>query len=109
MNLFEHSHKENLQKEAPLADRMRPRYLEEFIGQSHILAPGRLLWRSIKADQLTSIIFYGPPGTGKTTLAKIIANTTQAEFLSLNAVLSGITLYVHPWALCCLTSVSKFF
>jgi len=91
MNLFEHSHKEKIQKEAPLADRMRPRYLEEFVGQSHILAPGRLLWRSIQADQLTSIIFYGPPGTGKTTLAKIIANTTQAEFLSINAVLSGIS------------------
>tara|TARA_Y100001970_G_C14246401_1_gene868592 strand:- start:2661 stop:4862 length:2202 start_codon:yes stop_codon:yes gene_type:complete len=91
MNLFEHSQKETLKKEAPLADRMRPRYLEELIGQSHILAPGRLLWRSIKADQLTSIIFYGPPGTGKTSLARIIANTTQAEFLSINAVLSGIS------------------
>ena len=65
MNLFEHSNKEKIQKEAPLADRMRPRCLQEFVGQSHILAPGRLLWRSIQADQLTSIIFYGPPELGK--------------------------------------------
>ena len=75
---------------APLADRMRPRTLDEFAGQSHILSPGKLLWRAIKADQLSSLIFYGPPGTGKTTLARIIANTTQAQFLSLNAVLSGV-------------------
>ena len=91
MNLFEHSYKEKTKKEAPLADRMRPQYLEELVGQSHILAPGRLLWRAIKSDQLTSLIFFGPPGTGKTSLAKIIANTTQAEFLSINAVLSGIS------------------
>jgi len=75
---------------APLADRMRPRSLEEFAGQSHILSPGKLLRRAIQADQLSSLIFYGPPGTGKTTLARIIANTTQAQFLSLNAVLSGV-------------------
>jgi len=91
VNLFEHSLKEKIQKEAPLADRMRPKSLDDFVGQEHILAPGRLLRRSIQADQLTSIIFYGPPGTGKTTLARIIANTTQAEFLSINAVLSGIS------------------
>ena len=90
VNLFEHKHQNQILKEAPLADRMRPRTIEEFVGQSHILAPGRLLRRSIQADQLSSIIFYGPPGTGKTTLARIIANTTQAEFLSINAVLSGI-------------------
>ena len=90
MNLFEHTHEKQIRKEAPLADRMRPRTIEEFVGQSHILAPGRLLRRAIQADQLTSLIFYGPPGTGKTTLARIIANTTQAEFLSINAVLSGI-------------------
>ena len=90
MNLFEHTHEKQIRKEAPLADRMRPRTIEEFVGQSHILAPGRLLRRAIQADQLSSLIFYGPPGTGKTTLARIIANTTQAEFLSINAVLSGI-------------------
>ena len=91
MNLFEHTHEKQIRKEAPLADRMRPRTIEEFVGQSHILAPGRLLRRAIQADQLSSLIFYGPPGTGKTTLARIIANTTKAEFLSINAVLSGIT------------------
>ena len=90
MNLFEHAHDKQIRKEAPLADRMRPRRIEEFVGQSHILAPGRLLRRAIQADQLSSLIFYGPPGTGKTTLARIIANTTKAEFLSINAVLSGI-------------------
>lgn len=75
---------------APLAARMRPRTLEEFIGQEHILGPGRLLRRAIEADQLTSLIFYGPPGTGKTTLAEIIANTTQAYFIAINAVLAGV-------------------
>ena len=90
MNLFEHTHEKQIRKEAPLADRMRPRTIEEFVGQSHILAPGRLLRRAIQADHLSSLIFYGPPGTGKTTLARIIANTTKAEFLSINAVLSGI-------------------
>ena len=90
MNLFEHTHEKQIRKEAPLADRMRPRTIEEFVGQNHILAPGRLLRRAIQADQLSSLIFYGPPGTGKTTLARIIANTTKAEFLSINAVLSGI-------------------
>ena len=90
MNLFEHTHEKQICKEAPLADRMRPRVIDEFVGQSHILAPGRLLRRAIQADQLSSLIFYGPPGTGKTTLARIIANTTQAEFLSINAVLAGI-------------------
>lgn len=74
----------------PLAARMRPRTLEEFIGQAHILGPGRLLRRAIQADQLTSLIFYGPPGTGKTTLAEIIANTTQAHFIAINAVLAGV-------------------
>ena len=74
----------------PLAARMRPRTLDEFWGQSHILAKGRLLRRAIEADQLSSVIFYGPPGTGKTTLARIIANTTRSKFLSMNAVLAGI-------------------
>ena len=75
---------------APLADRMRPQSLDEFIGQHHILGPGKLLRRAIEADRLTSVILAGPPGTGKTTLARIIANTTSARFVSLNAVLAGI-------------------
>src|SRR5690625_4818169 len=74
----------------PLAARMRPRNLEEYIGQDHILAPGRLLRRAIQADQLSSLIFYGPPGTGKTTLARVIANSTRAHFTALNAVLSDV-------------------
>jgi len=74
----------------PLADRMRPRTLDEFIGQSHILGPGRLLRRAIQADRVSSLIFAGPPGTGKTTLARIIANTTQSQFLAINAVLAGV-------------------
>jgi putative ATPase len=74
----------------PLASRMRPRTLNEFAGQQHILAPGRLLRRAIEADQLSSLIFSGPPGTGKTTLARIIAATTKSRFQSLNAVLSGV-------------------
>ena len=89
-DLFQHEQVERQRREAPLADRMRPQTLDEFIGQEHILAPGRLLRRAIQADQLSSLIFAGPPGTGKTTLARIIANTTKAEFLALNAVLSGV-------------------
>jgi putative ATPase len=76
--------------QSPLADRMRPRVLEDLIGQDHIVGPGRLLRRAIQADRLSSIIFYGPPGTGKTSLARVIANTTRAAFESLNAVLSGV-------------------
>ena len=75
---------------SPLAARMRPRTLEEFVGQGHIAAPGRLLRRAISADQLSSIIFHGPPGTGKTTLAMVIANTTRSRFIPLNAVLTGV-------------------
>ena len=74
----------------PLAYRMRPRTLDEYIGQDHIVGPGRLLRRSIQADQLSSVIFYGPPGTGKTTLARVIANTTKSHFSTINAVLSGV-------------------
>ncbi|MFT4604896.1 MAG: putative ATPase [Rhodothermales bacterium] len=77
-------------KNAPLADRMRPRTLDEYVGQDHILGPGTLLRRAIEADRIKSVLFYGPPGTGKTTLARIIANTTRARFLSLNAVLAGV-------------------
>lgn len=80
----------NGESETPLADRMRPRSLDEFIGQEHIVGPGRLLRRAIQADQLSSLIFSGPPGTGKTTLARVIANTTRSRFASVNAVLSGV-------------------
>ena len=74
----------------PLASRMRPRTLDEYVGQDHILGEGRLLRRAIRADQLSSLIFYGPPGTGKTTLARVIANSTASRFVSMNAVLSGV-------------------
>lgn len=90
MNLFEHASQEQISKEQPLAARMRPRTLDEFIGQAHIIGHGRLLRRAIEADQLSSLIFYGPPGTGKTTLARIIANTTKAHFIAINAVLAGV-------------------
>src|SRR5690606_41556024 len=89
MNLFDFGQEQEKEKKAPLAARMRPRTLDEMVGQSHILGPGKLLRRSIEADQLSSIILYGPPGTGKTTLAKVIANTTQAHFEQLNAVTAG--------------------
>lgn len=75
---------------APLADRMRPRTIDEYIGQQHILGPGRLLRRSIEADRITSMILYGPPGTGKTTLARIVAGSTRSHFVTLNAVLAGV-------------------
>lgn len=87
--LFEYMRQKNQQKEAPLASRLRPRTLEEVVGQEHIIGKGKLLYRAIKADQLGSIIFFGPPGTGKTTLAKVIANTTKAEFCQLNATVAG--------------------
>jgi putative ATPase len=90
MDLFDHARRERIEREAPLAARMRPRTLDEFAGQGHIVGPGRLLRRAIQADQLSSVIFYGPPGTGKTTLAAIIANTTHSHFESLNAVLAGV-------------------
>ncbi|MBD2022112.1 AAA family ATPase, partial [Leptolyngbya sp. FACHB-36] len=90
MDLFDRHREDLTDAEAPLAARMRPRTLEEFVGQGAIVGPGRLLRRAIQADQLSSLIFYGPPGTGKTTLARIIANTTQAHFIAINAVLSGV-------------------
>ena len=90
MELFSHQANKQISKGSPLAARMRPRTLDEYIGQSHILATGRLLRRAIQADQLSSLIFYGPPGTGKTTLASVIANTTKSRFETLNAVLSGV-------------------
>ncbi len=90
MDIFEKQGQDLLRANAPLADRMRPRVLDEFIGQDHIIGPGRLLRRAIQIDQLSSVIFYGPPGTGKTTLARIIANTTKAQFISINAVLAGV-------------------
>jgi putative ATPase len=90
MDLFERHYQQSRDQDAPLAARMRPRILDEFIGQEGIVGPGRLLRRAIQADQLTSVIFYGPPGTGKTTLAQIIANTTQAQFIAINAVLAGV-------------------
>lgn len=88
--LFHESARRALEANAPLADRMRPRSLDEFVGQQHILGPGKLLRRSIEADRISSLIFYGPPGTGKTTLGRIIARHTKSAFTSLNAVLAGV-------------------
>lgn len=90
MDLFDYSCQKALKKESPLASRIRPETVEEFVGQQHIVGKGKLLYRAIKADRITSIIFYGPPGTGKTTLAKIIANSTSSEFVQLNATTSGV-------------------
>ncbi len=90
MDLFTHARKEQEDGKEPLPARMRPRTLEEFVGQEHVVGPGRLLRRAIQADQISSLIFYGPPGTGKTTLARIIANTTSSRFVTLNAVLTGV-------------------
>ncbi|MDO4438102.1 MAG: replication-associated recombination protein A [Eubacteriales bacterium] len=89
MDLFSYMREKNQEKESPLASRLRPRVLDEVVGQEHIIGRDKLLYRAIKADKLSSIIFYGPPGTGKTTLAKVIANTTKAEFRQLNATVSG--------------------
>jgi putative ATPase len=90
MNLFDYSHQQRLAKDAPLALRMRPRTLDEFVGQEEIVGEGRLLRRAIQADQLSSIILWGPPGTGKTSLALVIANTTRSHFETLSAVLAGV-------------------
>ena len=93
MTLFSHNETAN----TPLADRMRPQSLDEFYGQEHIVGPGRLLRRAIEADRLTSCIFYGPPGCGKTTLAGIIARQTNAEFVKMNAVTSGVSASSIFW------------
>ena len=89
MDLFDYMRKENKKKESPLASRLRPTTLDEVVGQQHIIGKDKLLYRAIKADKISSIIFYGPPGTGKTTLAKVIANTTSARFTSINATAAG--------------------
>ena len=89
MDLFDYMRQENGKKESPLASRMRPTTLDEVVGQQHIIGKDKLLYRAIMADKISSIIFYGPPGTGKTTLAKVIAHTTSAEFTSINATAAG--------------------
>ena len=89
MDLFEYMRSNTMEKESPLASRLRPATLDEVVGQKHIIGKDKLLYRAIKADKLSSIIFYGPPGTGKTTLAKVIANTTSADFKQLNATVAG--------------------
>lgn len=89
MDLFEYMRENTKEKESPLASRLRPTTLEEVVGQQHIIGKDKLLYRAIKADKLSSIIFYGPSGTGKTTLAKVIANTTSAEFMQMNATVAG--------------------
>lgn len=89
MDLFEYMRTNTMEKESPLAARMRPVTLEEVVGQQHIIGKDKLLYRAIKADKISSVIFYGPPGTGKTTLAKVIAHTTSAEFTQINATSAG--------------------
>lgn len=89
MDLFEMMEAKVKESESPLAARLRPKTIDEVVGQQHILAKDKLLYRAIKADKLSSVIFYGPPGTGKTTLAKVIANTTKAEFCQINATIAG--------------------
>ncbi len=89
LNIFDYMRSNDMEKEAPLAARMRPRTLDEVAGQEHIIGKDKLLYRAIKADKISSVIFYGPPGTGKTTLAKVIASTTSAEFTQINATVAG--------------------
>ena len=89
MDLFDYMRSNTMKSESPLASRMRPTRLEEIVGQQHILGKDKLLYRAIRADKLRSVIFYGPPGTGKTTIAKVIAHTTSAEFTQINATVAG--------------------
>ena len=89
MDLFDYMRENTMEKESPLASRLRPVTLEEVVGQQHIIGKDKLLYRAIKADKLGSVIFYGPPGTGKTTLARVIANTTSADFKQINATVAG--------------------
>ena len=89
MDLFDYMRETNMEKESPLAKRLRPVTLSEVVGQTHIIGKDKLLYRAIEADQLSSLIFYGPPGTGKTTLAMVIAHTTSSVFTSLNATTAG--------------------
>ena len=89
MDLFDYMRENTQKQEAPLASRLRPRTLDEIVGQKHILGKDKLLYRAIRADKLSSLIFYGPPGTGKNTIARVIANTTKADFTQLNATVAG--------------------
>ena len=89
MDLFDYMRNNTMKSEAPLASRMRPTTLDEIVGQQHIIGKDKLLYRAIRADKLRSVIFYGPPGTGKTTIAKVIAHTTSAEFTQINATVAG--------------------
>ncbi len=89
MDLFEYMRNNNKEKESPLAARLRPKTIDEVVGQQHIIGKDKLLYRAIKADKISSVIFYGPPGTGKTTLAKVIAGTTSCEFKQINATIAG--------------------
>jgi len=89
MDIFDYMRENKMDKESPLASRLRPTDISEVVGQKHIIGEDKLLYRAIKADKISSIIFYGPPGTGKTTLAKVIANTTSSEFVQMNATISG--------------------
>jgi putative ATPase len=95
MDLFEYMSENTKKKDSPLAARMRPRSIDEIVGQEHILGKDKLLYRAIKADKLQSIIFYGPPGTGKTTIAKVIAHTTESNFIVLNATTAAKQDIVH--------------
>ena len=90
MSLFEQAEQSNLKSAQPLAARMRPQNLAEFVGQQHFLGPGKLLRQLVDADRLGSVIFYGPPGTGKTTLARILAGETKREFAQLSAIMHGV-------------------
>ncbi len=91
MSLFTEIENKNLSAVAPLAVRMRPTTLQEFVGQQEFVGEGKLLWRMLQADRLTSLIFYGPPGTGKTTLAHVIAGSTEATFVMANAAAVGVS------------------